>query len=317
MEKEKQKTYTKVRLLAHDSKFPNIALMKISAWHKKNGDDVAWYNPLLDMYDTDKFYHSKIFTFSEDYLYYPVNAEINKGGTGFDITKKLPDEIEEITDLDYSLYPDCDYSLQFLTRGCVRNCGFCVVMEKEGYIHEVQPLALNPKGKYIKLLDNNFFAFPGWREKLEILKNYNQPIDFNQGIDIRTLTEEQAAALQGIKIKNIHCAFDNYKDKKTVVRGLERLIKYVKPYKITVYVLVGYEADHITKTDVERVEICRDFDVNPFAMGYIDFNNPKHKRSKEVKDFCRYVNRKQIFKTTTWEEYRSGTSGYRVRKETR
>lgn len=296
----------KIRLLAHDSKIPNIAIMKISRYHKQQGDDVKWYQPLFDMYDTDILYHSKIFTFSDDYNYYPVNAEILKGGTGFDITSKLPPEIEEITDLDYSLYPDCDYSLQFLTRGCVRNCGFCVVRQKEGYIHEVEPLKLNPNGKYIKLLDNNFFSYEKWRERLEILKSYKQPVDFNQGIDVRTLKEEQAAALKDVKIKTIHCAFDNYKDKKAVMRGLERLTKYIKPYKITCYVLVGYESDHITDQDVERTEILRGLGITPFAMGYRDLNDPNYKIKKEIKDFCRYVNRKEIFNTTTWENYNPG-----------
>lgn len=294
----------KIRLLADDSKIPNIAIMKISKYHKLKGDNVDWYSPIEDMFDTDILYHSRIFTFTDNYMYYPVSGKIEKGGTGFSISKKLPEEIENITDIDYSLYPDCDYSLQFMTRGCARNCGFCVVREKEGYIHEVEPLKLNPKGKYIKLLDNNFFAFKGWEEKLKILKSYKQPIDFNQGIDIRTLTEEQAKALADVKIKALHCAWDNYKDKKTILRGLERITKYIKPYKITVYVLVGYENKHITETDIKRVETLREIGVNPFAMGYIDYSDPKYKPPKEIKDFCRYVNRKEIFKSTTWGEYK-------------
>lgn len=296
----------KIRLLAYDSKIPNIAIMKISRYHKERGDDVDWYQPLFDMCDTDILYHSKVFTFTDEYNYYPVSGEIKKGGTGFDITSKLPPEIEKITDLDYSLYPDCDYSLQFLTRGCVRNCGFCIVRQKEGYIHEVEPLKLNPKGKHIKLLDNNFFSFEKWHEKLEILKSYNQPIDFNQGIDVRTSKEEQAAALEGLKVKRIHCAFDNYRDKKAVLRGLDRLTKHVKPYKITVYVLVGYENKHIKKEDLERVEILKGLGVTPFAMGFRDLSDPNYKIGKEIKDFCRYVNRKEIFNTTTWENYNPG-----------
>ena len=294
----------KIRLLAHDSKIPNVAIMKISTYHKMIGDDVDWYNPIFDMYDTDILYESKVFTFSKEYEYYPVGAEIIRGGTGVDIGKTLPQEIEKITELDYSLYPGCDYSIQFLSRGCVRNCTFCLVREKEGLIHTVEPMQLNPNGKWIMLLDNNFFANADWKEKIKILKKYNQPVDFSAGIDLRALTEEQAEYLGKLKIKTIHCAWDNYDDKEAVLRGLRRLTKLVKPYKITCYVLVGFEHKNIVDTDLERVLTLREFGVKPFAMGYMDFNNPKYERTQEVKDFCRWVNMKAVFNTCTWNEYK-------------
>lgn len=294
----------KIRLLAEDSKIPNLAIMKISTYHKRKGDDVDWYRPLFDYADTDILYESKIFNFSPEYEYYPANAKIYRGGTGYEISKKLPPEIECITELDYSLYPECDYSIQFLSRGCVRNCGFCLVREKEGKTHRVKPLKLNVKGKWIMLLDNNFFSCDEWKENIEILKKYNKPIDFTSGIDLRSLTEEQGKSLAELKIKNIHCAWDNYRDKKLVLRGIEILTKYVKPYKITCYVLVGYENKNIVDTDIERVMTLKEYRVNPFAMGYIDFNNKEYKKEQDVKDFCRWVNRKQIFKTTKFEEYK-------------
>ena len=108
------------------------------------GDDVDWYDPMFDMYDTDIFYESKIFTFSPDYRYYPVGATIIRGGTGIEVKSKLPDAIEQVTDLDYSLYPDCDYSIQFMSRGCIRKCPFCVVPIKEGAISQSRPFELNP-----------------------------------------------------------------------------------------------------------------------------------------------------------------------------
>lgn len=295
----------KIRLLATDSKIPNLAIMKISSYHKKRGDDVAWYQPLFDREDTDILYESKIFTFSKKYEYYPYNTVIIRGGTGIDIEKKLPDEIEEITDLDYSLYPDCDYSIQFLTRGCVRECNFCLVRKKEGLLHKVEPLELNPKGKWVMLLDNNFIADPNYYENIEILKGYNQPIDFNSGIDLRLITEEKAKAIGTLKIKKIHCAWDNYDDKKLILKGLRILIKYVKPYKITCYVLVGYEQKNIINTDIERVNILKEYGVNPFAMGYIDVNDSSYKKTREVKDFCRWVNMKAIFKSISWEDYKN------------
>ena len=293
----------KVRLLAHDSKIPNLAIMKISSFHKQRGDDVDWYNPIFDMYDTDIFYESKIFTFSKEYQYYPINAEIIRGGTGFDIQSRLPEEIEKIVDLDYSLYPNCDYSIQFMSRGCIRDCDFCLVRKKEGIIHQVKPLNLNSKGKWIMLLDNNFFACKQWRENLKLLKSYNQPIDFNQGIDLRILTEEMARELSKLKIKVIHCAWDNYEDKEIILKGLRILTKYIKSYKITCYVLVGFKHHHIVDQDLERVMTLKELGVNPFAMGYINFDNSNYKKPKEIKDFCRWVNMRACFKSCTWEEY--------------
>lgn len=293
----------KVRLLASDSKIPNLAIMKISSFHKQRGDDVGWYEPILDFEDTDILYHSKIFTFSSPYQYYPINAKIIRGGTGFDIQSRLPEEIEKIVDLDYSIYPDCDYSIQFLSRGCIRNCDFCLVRQKEGIIHQVKPLNLNPNGKWIMLLDNNFFACKQWRENIKILQSYNQPIDFNQGIDLRILTEEMARELSKLKIKVIHCAWDNYEDKETILKGLRILTKYVKPYKITCYVLVGFKQKHIVSEDLERVKILDELGVIPFAMGYINFNDPNYKKTKEIKDFCRWVNMRACFKSCAWEDY--------------
>ena len=296
----------KVRLLAKDSKIPNLAIMKISSYHKMQGDNVGWYNPMFDMYDTDLLYESKVFTFSPEYQYYPINAEIIRGGTGIDVEAKLPCEIEQIKDLDYTLYPDCDYSIIFLSRGCIRNCPFCVVPKKEGGIHKVESPQLNPKGKWIMLLDNNFFACKEWRENIEILRSYNQPVTFQQGLDLRIMTDEMAKALSTIRIKGrgIYIAWDNYEDKEIVLHGLEILLKYIKPYKINCYCLVGFKQPYIVKEDLERVMTLKDLGVNPFAMGYIDFNDRNYKKPKEIKDFCRWVNMKATFKSCTWEEYK-------------
>lgn len=294
----------KVRLLANDSKIPNLAIMKISTYHKKMGDDVDWYNPMFDMYDTDIFYESKVFTFSPEYQYYPLNAKVLRGGTGIDVKSRLDDEIEGIADLDYSLYPDCDYSIIFLSRGCIRNCQFCVVPKKEGVIHKVEPPSLNPNGKWIMLLDNNFFACREWRENIEILKHYNQPVSFTQGLDLRIMTDEMAKELSTVKIKQVYVAWDNYEDKDIVLKGLNILLKYIKAYKITCYCLVGFKQRNIVDEDLERVMTLKEIGVNPFAMGYIDFDDRNYKKSKEVKNFCRWVNMKATFKSCTWEEYK-------------
>ncbi len=296
----------KIRLLAHDSKIPNLAIMKISTYHKMRGDDVDWYDPMFDMYDTDIFYESKIFTFSPDYRYYPVGATIIRGGTGIEVKSKLPDAIEQVTDLDYSLYPDCDYSIQFMSRGCIRKCPFCVVPIKEGAIRRSKPFELNHKGKWIMILDNNFFACPAWRENIEIIRSWNQPVTFQQGLDLRIMTDEMAKALSTIKIKGrgIYIAYDNYEDKDMVLKGISILTKFIKPWKINCYVLVGFQKPYITDEDLERVMTLDKVGVNPFAMGYVDFNNPNYQKPQEIKDFCRWVNMKATFKSCTWDEYK-------------
>ena len=286
----------KVRLIDVDGKIPNIALMKISTYHKSLNDDVDWYKPLWDREDTDVIYIAKIFDFSELPTYLPTNdCKILIGGTGYDLNIKLPDEIEIIRDLDYSIYPDCDYSLQFLTRGCIRNCEFCLVPKKEGLIHKVIPMKIKEDSEYIKLLDNNFFAYNNWQENIDILKSYNKKIEFNQGIDLRLMNEQQAKALSELKIKTVYTAFDHYKDKDKILKGLGILTKYVKPYKITTYVLIGF--DSTQEEDYERVMLLKEIGVNPFAMAYNKMNDYQKK-------FARWVNHKAIFKTVKWEDYK-------------
>lgn len=295
----------KVRLLAPDSKIPNLAIMKISTYHKQLGDDVAWYDHYLDWIDTDILYISKVFVFSKEPQELPINAQIIRGGTGYDISSKLPDEIENIIDLDYSLYPDCDYSILFTTRGCIRKCQFCVVPKKEGFIHNVPICNLNPNGKYIKVLDNNFFANKTWRKNLQVLRNFDQPLDFNQGIDLRLLTEEQCLEMQKCKIKAVHCAWDNYKDKDIILPKLKLLTSYIKPEKIFVYVLIGFENYELVDTDIERVNKIWELGAYPFVMVYIDLNNSNYEKSRSCRRFARWCNNRLLFKSCTWEEYKA------------
>ena len=141
------------------SGFPNLALMKLSAWHKGQGDSVEWYSPMFSGH-MDKVYMSKVFTFSSDYQYYIDADEIVKGGTGYkDYTTVLPNEIEH-TFPDYSIYPNCDHAIGFLTRGCIRSCPWCVVPKKEGKLrpNETWQNIKRPDSKQIVFLDNNVLA---------------------------------------------------------------------------------------------------------------------------------------------------------------
>jgi hypothetical protein len=293
----------KICVSAPDSKLANLAILRIAQYHINKHDIVKWYEPLFDQ-DADILYISKIFTFTDELEYY-IKGIIYRGGTGYDVYCKLPNEIESITKLDEAyklLYPQIDYSIIFTTRGCVRKCSFCVVPKKEGLIHNVPITSLNPNGTYIEVLDNNFFSKLDWCERLQILKSFDQPLNFNTGIDVRTITDPQAQALSTCKIKAIHIAWDNLNEEHQVFKGIETLIKWVSPSKITCYVLVGFETKEIAESDIYRVMKIHSYKITPFAMGYIDFDNPKHEKSRSVRDFSRWVNR-HIFKKVKFEHY--------------
>jgi len=275
----------KIGLIDVDNKMPNIPLMKVAGYY----DDVEWYNP---MFKYEKLYMSKIFDFTEDYQY-PLNAgKIYKGGTGYDLETGLPERIEN-SQPDYSIYSNCDYSMQFFSRGCIRNCPFCIVRQKEGSIYPVEPMNLNPNGKHIEILDNNFFANPEWKQAVKQLIKWNQPVNFH-GIDARILTEEQAYYLNELNhTKQIHIAWDNPKE--DLVPKLKEITKWIKPYKLMCYVLIGYWSTK--KEDLYRIEKLRELKIDPFVMPY-------DKSDIYQRNFARWVNHKAIWRTVKWEDYR-------------
>ena len=279
----------KIGLVDQDGKMPNIALMKISKHHKNNGDSIKWYEPLFDY--PDRVYISKIFNFTEDYQYEP-DCDVVKGGSGYDIKKKLPNKIEK-EDPDYTIYPDCNYSIQMFSRGCIRNCPFCVVREKEGKIKPIEPMKLNPKGEWIEVFDNNFFANPKWEEAINKLIEWNQPVNFH-GIDVRILNKKQANYLNKLKHKKqIHIAWDNPKNDLT--DKLKMVTKLIKPYKLMCYVLIGYWSSK--DEDLWRVKTLDKLGIDPFVMPY-------DKSDQYQKNFSRWVNHKAIFNTVKWKDYK-------------
>ena len=271
-----------------EPKICNSAMMQVSQYHKNRGDTVHEYFPLYHNW-YDKVYAFSLFDFtSKEY----VRDDMICGGTGFDIKSRLPKEIEECP-LDYSIFPDCDYSIIWFSRGCFRNCPFCVVNEKEGYIHPVEPKNLNPNGKYIKVMDNNFFANPNWREAVETLHEWNQPIDM-QGFDIRIFDEEQAEAINSLKhYQNFKFAWDNPRE--NIDDNIDLLLNYIKPYKLMCYVLIGYWST--PQEDLDRVmHLWEDYKIIPYVMPY-------DKHDSYQKDFARWVNNRRIFKTSSFDEY--------------
>ena len=281
----------KIGLYNLEPKICNSAMMQVSQYYKNRGDTVEIYSPLYhDSYD--KVYAFSLFDFTDKGY---VRPDMITGGTGFDLTSRLPKEIED-SDLDYSIFPNCDYSIIWFSRGCFRNCPFCVVRRKEGYIHPVQPKNLNPNGNYIKVMDNNFFGNPKWREAIKQLQDWNQPVDM-QGFDIRIFDEEQGEALQTIKhYINFKFAWDNPRE--NIDDKIELLLNYIRPYKLRCYVLIGYWSTR--EEDLMRVHhLWDDYRINPFVMSYNKFDQYQI-------DFARWCNNQRIFKTRTFEEYEGG-----------
>lgn len=279
----------KIGLLDVDGhNFPNLALMKISAWHKEQGDSVNWW---IGFEHYDRVYVSKVFTFTEDVDACIQADEIIKGGTGYDLQNKLPDDVEMMFP-DYSLYGITDTAYGFLTRGCPRNCPFCIVGEKEG-LKSVQVAELwnfwNGQ-KEIKLLDPNITAFKGCDRLFQDLIDSKAWVDFTQGIDIRFMTEKRAEMLNTMKIKTIHFAWDNYEfstyDK---LKKFRPLLKY-DSRKLRVYVLTNFNTT--IEQDLERIYKLRELDYDPYVMIY-----EKWKAPKRIKEMQRWVNNKIIWRT--------------------
>lgn len=290
----------KIGLIDVDShNFPNLPLMKLSAWHKKQGDKVEWYNSMFSE-TMDKVYMSKVFTFTQDYQYFVNAKEIIKGGTGYfypDGGEQLQEEIEHIYP-DYSLYPKlCEnIAYGFLTRGCPRNCDFCLVGKKEGLCsRKVANLEEFWKGqKYIKLLDPNMFACKDWKDLSEQLIDSKAYVDFTQGCDIRIMTEEKTKMIKQMKIEQIHFAWDRIEDKEQIIPKFKEFKEITNwgSRKLKVYVLTNFDTS--IEQDLDRIYTLRELGYNPYVMIY----NKEHTKSTDtVRRIQRWVNNRRIFHT--------------------
>lgn len=276
--------------------FPNLALMKLSAWHKAQGDDVEWWWAIGQY---DRVYMSKVFdeTYSED-VPEPYNArEVIKGGTGYSLNNRLPEEVEHMYP-DYALYPKLthDTAYGFLTRGCPRGCEFCIVAEKEGRrAVKVADLSEFWHGqKYIKLLDPNLLASREHLGLLNQLATSGAWVDFTQGLDARLLTEANIETINKIKLKEIHFAWDCMEESDAVLRGLTLYANRAtqKPHGKTgtVYMLTNFGTT--IEEDLYRVYTLRDMGYNPYVMIYDKPNAPR-----EARILQRWCNNRKIFRT--------------------
>jgi len=303
---------SKIGLWTDSHNFRSLPLMKLSAYHKAIGDEVEMYMP-INQYDL--VYASKVFSFTDDIdIDSVIQAdEVKRGGTGYCISVKngrevfdksknssLPKEIEHIYP-DYALYPQYKYAVGFLTRGCPRNCGFCVVGEKEGLCSkQVADLDEFWRGqKEIKLLDPNILACGNYESLLKQLAESKARVDFTQGIDIRLTNPDNIELLNKIKVTMLHFAWDN--PKQDLTRYFRRFSEHTKiksDRNKVVYVLTNYNST--LEEDLYRIYTLRELGYSPYVMIYQKENAPK-----EIEHLQRWVNCRWIFRTVNkFEDYK-------------
>ena len=292
--------------------FPNLALMRISAYHKAQGDEVEWW--LGDLFHYDIVYKSKIFSdaYSPD-IPDPMNADqVVKGGTGYAITLEgkqevytkakdndLPAEIERMFP-DYSIYPEYSFAVAMTTRGCPRGCPFCHVVAKEGRgSHKVADVSDFYAGqKDIEILDPNITAC---KDRFDLYEQYIETgarLNFNQGLDIRLITEKDVDYINRMKIKDLHFAWDNPKDDLAdKFKMFSEACRHNLRSTTNVFCLVNYNST--LEEDLYRIYTLRDLGFNPYVMIY---NKPT--APKEIRRLQRWCNNKWIFRSTEkFEDY--------------
>lgn len=276
--------------------FPNLPLMKLSAYHKARGDKVDWLC-CLEKYDI--VYKSKVFDFTLELAYQIQSTRIVEGGTGYGLDNRLPDEIEHIMP-DYSLYPQFKAAYGFLTRGCPRKCPFCIVSPKEGAQSvKVADLSEFWSGqRTIKLLDPNMLACKDHEDLLRQLIESGAWVDFTQGLDIRLTTERNTALLRQVKVKQIHFAWDNPREDLTGHFERFKQLSAIADYrKLGVYVLTNFNST--LEEDLRRIYTLRDLGYSPYVMIYDKANAPR-----QIRLLQRWVNNRIIFKSVPrFEDY--------------
>lgn len=310
--------------------FPSLPLMKISAYHKRQGDEVMWYDPLLHSMGEplDKVYMSKVFSneYAEDYPYYVNAKEVIKGGTGYCIdvvvdrevfhkerNSSLTDETEHIYP-DYSLYPQLtrDKAYGFLTRGCPNDCSFCIVSKKEGRCSvKVADLSEWWNGqKNIVLLDPNILACREHLDLLQQLADSGARVDFTQGLDARFINEQNLAILKNIKSEMIHFAFDFMKNEKAIIKGLNLAKEELQlNERNTVYMLTNY--DTTIEEDLYRVEMIRSIGLTPDVRIYRKNSLPAR---HILRDLQRWANNRFLQFSCEFMDYVPRSDGKKIKQ---
>lgn len=289
--------------------FPNVALMKLSAWHHAQGDTVL---PLNSPQPADCHYASCVFTWNR-YKAHALRAMGTLiGGSGVDLSTTLPAEVEAMRP-DYGLY-GIDYGVGYLMRGCIWTCAFCVVPQKEGKPREVATIEdlvnhdSQRRRPFVVLLDNEFF----WRERWAIarLEEFTvRGIDWcpSQGLDVRVVTPALADALAASPFWNVKrsrrqvtFAFDDLATERLYRRGVELLLRHMLPWHLQSFVLVGFNST--IEQDLRRIEIIRSYGIDAFVMVYRDYHTGLMAREPQLRHLARWANRR-LYKTSRFADY--------------
>lgn len=290
----------RIGLIDIDSKMANLALMKLSSYHKTMGNKVELAAPLFAK-NYDRVYASKIYSYSH-LPTLPSNAGI--GGSGVDLGLKLSPCIESIMP-DYTLYRDIDYSLGFTTRGCSRRCRFCVVPQKEGKLIRVASIYefWNPAHKKIILLDNNILGLSShFMQVAEDLLLNKIKVDFTQGLDIRYLNDDNTKILRQLSFfQDIKFSFDRLSYETGFRRGAELLLKYqFSKTHVTIYVLAGYDENF--ESTLQRIEIILEYGFAPYIMLYRSKSGERTSDQRFL-DLMLWSNKKQRLRSFSFADF--------------
>ena len=289
----------RIGLIAVDGRngFPNLALMRLSNWHKRRGDTVEWWTGFTHY---DRVYMSKVFTFTPDFDTVINAEEIVTGGTGYKDFGSLPPEVEACQP-DYTLYPNWKPAIGFLTRGCFRSCDFCIVPRKEGPLHPAASWeeVKRPDSREMILLDNNVLASDYGLDQIDRMSREQVWVDFNQGLDARLITPEIArmlARLHWIRFVRLAC------DTSEMLPVIRQATAYLKEAGVAQSRLWSYALVRDVEEARQRVQALREMGVEPFVQPYRDYDGGEP--TEEQKALARWVNRKSLFKSCTWESYK-------------
>ena len=279
--------------------FPNLALMKIAAFHKAQGDTVEWWNALFNWH-YGAVYSSKVFDFTPENSYLPENTI--KGGTGYGLYTELPPEIDTLFP-DYSIYPDCDYAIGYITRGCPNRCRWCVVPKKEG---DIRPYSdwrdiVRPDTKKLVLMDNNILASDYGLQQFEELAGTDYRIDLNQGMDARLVNERVADIIAKVKwIKYIRFSCDQIPQIEAIENAAALLLERgIRHYRLFVYLLVTSDIENAAYR-VERLKAIKSISIYAQA----ERNEAQGIRPNAIQnEFCHRYIFGNGYKKETWPEY--------------
>lgn len=300
-----------VGLIDVDGKLPNLALMKISSYYKSMGEQVEFVRPDSRKCEYEKIYASAIFTKSKtecQHLQEYYGDRIELGGTGWDIKKRLPGEIERMKP-DYDLYTAdmifpkikgimtrerkrqkaqqiVDAGIGFTSRGCVRKCPFCFVPIKEGEFRQESEIRdlINPRSNILILNDNNITADPNCIEKLNEIRDRKLIVDINQGCDVRLMTPEIAKSMSEVRhLRSLHYAWDLMGFENQVLDGIKTMSQYIPTSRHMCFCLVGFNTSF--EEDMYRVQKLAELGVRPYIMRY-------NERRDDIRlnHFARWVN---------------------------